>query len=177
VEIAQYLHNLGCEVLYEHKEGVFFDFATATENRSLSWKTFFEREHKDVTRGITHEDFIFDKFIVWLTPNIDRKKVSDYLEEEFQLILRRDSSSEFFEVVPKGHSKATAIRLVAERFNISEDNLYAIGDGENDLPMFEAVKHSIAIKGNENIYPYVDYVTDTLQNDGLAKALKHFELI
>ena len=132
---------------------------------------------KDVTKNITHENFIFDKFIVWLNPNDNRQEVIDFLKKDFELILRCERTGEFFEVVPKGFSKATAIEKVAEIFNITNDDLYAIGDGENDLSMLKAVKHSIAIKGNENIYPYVSYVTDTLYNDGLQKAMKHFNLI
>ncbi|MCC8068248.1 MAG: HAD family hydrolase [Ruminococcus sp.] len=177
IEIAKLLHNLGFEVLYEHKDGVFFDFSTATETRSLRWKKFFEYEHKDVTRDITHRDFIFDKFIVWLNPNDNRQELVDFLKHDFEPILRCESTGEFFEVVPKGFSKATAIDIVAKRFNISSNDLYTIGDGENDIPMLKAVKNSIAIKGNSAIYRYVSYVTDTLYNDGLSKAMEHFNLI
>lgn len=177
IEIAQFLRNLGFEVLYEHRNGVFFDFTTATDNRSLNWKKFFEREGKDVTRDITHKDFIFDKFIIWLNPNDNRQEVIDFLQNDFELILRCEHAGEFFEVVPRGFSKATAIELIAKKFNIQSDDLYAIGDGENDLPMLKAVKNSIAMKGNENIYPYVSYITDTLYNDGIKKAIEHFNLI
>lgn len=177
IEIAQYLNTLRYEVLYEHKDGVFFDFSTATENRSLNWKKFFEREGKDVTRDTTHKDFIFDKFIVWLNPNDNRQAIIDFLQKDFECILRCEKSGEFFEVIPKGFSKATAIREVARMFNIHDDDLYAIGDGENDLSMFRAVKNSIAMKGNEHIYPYVSYVTDTLYNDGIQKAMKRFNLL
>lgn len=177
IEIAQFLHGLGFEVLYEHKEGVFFDFSTATDGCSLNWKKFFESENKDVTRDITHKDFIFDKFIIWLSPNDRRQEVIDFLQNDYELILRCERTGEFFEVVPKGFSKATAIQIIAEKFNIKDNDLYAIGDGENDLSMFRAVKNSIAIKGNKNIYPYVAYVTDTLYNDGIQIAMKHFNLV
>lgn len=177
MDIAQYLHKLGFEVLYEHKDGVFFDFDTATKKRSLNWKIFFEREGKDVSRDIYHKDFIFDKFIVWLNPNDNRQDILNYINDDYTPILRCESSGEFFEVVPKGFTKATAIDVISKQFNISPNDLYAIGDGENDLPMLQAVKNSIAIKGNSNIYPYVAYVTDTLKNDGVQKAMQHYNLI
>jgi hypothetical protein len=177
IEIAKFLHDLHYETLYEHKEGVFFDFENATEERSLTWKKFFEREHKNVTRDYTDPCFIFDKFIVWLQPNNHRQDIVEFLQNDYELILRNESTGEFFEVIPRGFSKATAIQTVAEKFNISREDLYVVGDGENDLSMFKAVKNSIAIQGNKNIYPYVSYVTDTLYNDGIQKAMQHFNLI
>ncbi len=177
MDIANFLHDLNFETLYEHKEGVFFDFENATEERSLTWKKFFEREHKDVTRDFKDPNFIFDKFIVWLDSDDRTQKLADYISKDFEPILRSERSGKFFEVIPRGFSKATAIQTVAEKFNISKEDLYVVGDGENDLSMFKAVKNSIAIKGNENIYPYVSYVTDTLYNDGIQKAMQHFNLI
>jgi hypothetical protein len=176
-EVANTIHNLGYEVLYEHKDGVFFDFLTATAERSLKWKEFFERERKDVTKDITHKDFIFDKFIVWLDADKNVQKLVDFISVDFDTILRSESTGDFFEVVPKGYSKATAIQTIAEKFNIPREELYVVGDGENDIPMFKAVGNSIAMKGNSNVYPYVSYVTDTLYNDGIQKAMEHFNLI
>ena len=57
------------------------------------------------------------------------------------------------------------------------EKAYAIGDSMNDLPMLEAVPHSIAMGGAENIYPYVSYITTPIEQDGIANALRHFQLV
>ena len=43
-------------------------------------------------------------------------------------------------VAPCAH-KGNALRTVMEKFGITADEVAAFGDGENDLPMFEAVSH------------------------------------
>ena len=54
----------------------------------------------------------------------------------------------------------------------------AFGDGDNDLDMFEAVGLSVAM-GNAvpQLIAAADYITDDVEHDGIAKALKHFGLI
>ena len=177
LDIAYYLRSIGYEPLYERKDGVFFDFKLSTVGRSERLRKFFTLEGRDTSRGIEHPDFSFDKFICWIDDTPNREKLVEYLKPDFECIFRSDGSGKFFEVVPTGYSKATAIEVVAKQYNISYNDLYVIGDGENDVPMFKAVKNSIALKGNSNIYEYVSYVTDTIYNDGVKKAMEHFKLI
>ena len=54
----------------------------------------------------------------------------------------------------------------------------AFGDDVNDIPMFNSVKYSVCLgNGKEEAKKHAFYVTDTIENDGLYKALKHFELV
>ena len=82
------------------------------------------------------------------------------------------------ECVPKGFSKASAMQLLSEHLNISMDNTWAFGDSSNDLPMFEAAAHGIAMGDHSSVLePFSEMITDTVDNDGIAKALSHFGLI
>ena len=48
----------------------------------------------------------------------------------------------------------------------------------NDLEMMEVCGTGIAMgNGTDEIKQHADYVTDEADNDGIYKALKHFELI
>ena len=89
-----------------------------------------------------------------------------------------DRKGGFYEVIPKGHSKASGIQFLEDYFAIPHENTIAIGDSTNDLPMLEYASYSIAM-GNSlpDILPYVDYVTDTVENDGIYKAMQHLHLI
>ena len=80
-------------------------------------------------------------------------------------------------IVPLGVSKAIAIEKVLELLNIEKSAALAFGDEENDLEMFDAVGTSIAL-GNaiELLKAKATYITDTVDNDGIHKACKHFEL-
>lgn len=46
---------------------------------------------------------------------------------------------------PKGVSKASGVKLLAEYYGETLDNVFVIGNGNNDYPMFELVKNSVGI--------------------------------
>lgn len=63
-------------------------------------------------------------------------------------------------------------------FEISKDQAYAFGDGYNDQAMFKEAGHCIAM-GNavDVLKEKATYVTDTIENDGILKALYHEKVI
>ena len=89
-----------------------------------------------------------------------------------------DRQNGFFEVVPKGFSKASGIAYILEHMNIPMENAYVFGDSNNDLPMFQYVKHAVAMGVHSNVLePYAEFVTKTVEEDGIAFAMKHYGLI
>ena len=49
----------------------------------------------------------------------------------------------------------------------------AFGDGDNDIVMFEAVDYSIAMdNATDNLKKIASEVTDSADDDGIAKSLK-----
>ena len=81
------------------------------------------------------------------------------------------------EIVPKGISKASALRSLATKLGIAIEETMAIGDAYNDLPMLNAAGKSIAMG---NAFPEVKEVTDyetlTCEENGLAAAIYHYVL-
>ena len=81
------------------------------------------------------------------------------------------------EIVPKGISKASALRSLATKLGIAIEETMAIGDAYNDLPMLKAAGKSIAMG---NAFPEVKEVTDyetlTCEENGLAAAIYHYVL-
>ena len=65
-----------------------------------------------------------------------------------------------------------AVKAVCEYFGIEADEIITIGDGENDLSMFEQTPNSVAM---ENALPMIKkkarYVTASNDDDGVAKVL------
>jgi Cof subfamily protein (haloacid dehalogenase superfamily) len=49
------------------------------------------------------------------------------------------------EFMPVGVSKASALKIIAERFAIQPSEVIAFGDGDNDVPMFEWAGLSVAM--------------------------------
>lgn len=74
-----------------------------------------------------------------------------------------------------GFEKGSACVFLMEQLGIDPNNAYAFGDGENDIEMLSLIKHGIAM-GNaaEHIKSAASDVTDTVDNDGIAKAFKKY---
>ena len=99
----------------------------------------------------------------------------DQLEWYFDFILH---GNKFVEIVPKGHSKATGMYDVCNYYGIPIENTFAVGDSMNDMEMLKAAGCAIVMgDGSEEAKAVADYVTDTLENDGIEKALRHYNLI
>lgn len=77
-----------------------------------------------------------------------------------------------------GIDKAKAIHQLIDYMNISKENIYAFGDAEVDVPMFQCAGTSICVgSGREEAKKAATYVTEDVKDDGIAKALKHFGII
>ena len=97
------------------------------------------------------------------------------LEEEFTMI-PYDTGLIRMDVYCKGFTKGTACDYLYKKLGINYEDTYAFGDGHNDMQMLSLVKHGIAM-GNaiEELKKVASEVTDTVDNDGIAKAFeKHF---
>lgn len=84
----------------------------------------------------------------------------------------------FTDVVPKGSSKSVGIDRMLDHFGISLTETMAFGDGGNDIQMLGHVACGIAMgNAEEDVKKAAHYVTDTVDNEGIFKALKHFGVL
>ncbi|GAE34765.1 HAD family hydrolase [Halalkalibacter akibai] len=89
------------------------------------------------------------------------------------------SSLHNVEVMVANINKATGIKQILEKFNLTESEIMAIGDSDNDIPMLKFVHFSVAMKNApEHIKDLADDVTEfTCDEDGVYQYLrKHFIL-
>ena len=56
------------------------------------------------------------------------------------------------EISPENVNKANGIRQLLQHLHIAEDDVYVVGDSGNDVPMFEAFKHSFVMK---HAHPFI----------------------
>lgn len=100
------------------------------------------------------------------------------LTEKFPDLSFVRSSRTLLEVVLKGVSKASAVKILAEEYKVPLKDCIAFGDNYNDEEMLEEVGHPV-LMGNapaelkEKIG--LDHVTLDNNHDGIAEALAKFE--
>lgn len=89
------------------------------------------------------------------------------------------SSSKFnCEIMIKGSSKGEAVRMMAERYKIKQEEVMCIGDNENDLSMLQYAGCAVAMgNGTKEVKDIADYVTESNNNCGVAKAIEKLILI
>lgn len=84
----------------------------------------------------------------------------------------------FADVNLAGTSKATGLSAFADYYGMERTDIMACGDGGNDIPMLKAAGIGVAMgNASETVKASADFVTDTVENDGLCKALKHLGII
>lgn len=112
----------------------------------------------------------FDKFYCY-TP--DKEAITGFMEEFADRLEMVDRTKGFYEIMPKGFSKASAIVMMAQRLAISMDETVAIGDSNNDIPMIECAHIGIAMgNAGDDVKSIADYVTSDIREDGIANALR-----
>ncbi|WP_028546750.1 Cof-type HAD-IIB family hydrolase [Paenibacillus taiwanensis] len=83
-----------------------------------------------------------------------------------------------YNIEKKGNNKAKAIQKVLDYFNVSSDEAIAFGDGINDIEMLQTVRIGIAMgNAGDQLKEKADFITKTVDNDGIHYALKTLQVI
>ncbi|HSA06332.1 MAG TPA: Cof-type HAD-IIB family hydrolase [Candidatus Gastranaerophilales bacterium] len=124
------------------------------------------------------EDFFPTKILIMdsdadKTENLAREFKKKYSDE----LYITKSTDYFCEFVNKKCSKADGISFLAQKWNINQDEIMAIGDHENDIEMIEFAGLGVAMgNSHESVQKRADFITDTVDNDGAALAIEKFAL-
>lgn len=156
-------------VVSEHKIGVI-------GTNDLVSKLFYEHLNVPVIPSTTFEDAIKEE-IMQITPFFTA-------DEEKQLIKDIPNCQperwhpDFVDIVAKGNTKETGIQIIQKHFNLKREDTIAIGDGGNDLSMLKYAGIGIAMgNASDAVKAHADYITSSVDEDGVSNALKKFNLI
>lgn len=82
------------------------------------------------------------------------------------------------DILPPGGSKARGIEVLIERAGFEATDVYAFGDGLNDIEMLQYVHHSVAMGNAPDIVKQAArYVTKDVTEDGILHGLKMVGLL
>lgn len=173
-ELVKNIRECRLDGIIESKTATYYDdFIYGPEVRKI--KDEHVLKEGQIIKSFDDENIDCDKFVVWYNEKSNFEKFHNIYKNDFEFI-HRDIN--FYEIVPKGFSKASGIDFLINKLNIPYENTYAIGDSTNDLSMLQYVKNSIAM-GNSNpaLFDHVAYITTDIEDNGIYNALKHYSLI
>lgn len=84
---------------------------------------------------------------------------------------------DMLEIVPLGTSKGDGVKLLLDHLGVSEKEVMAIGDGENDVEMLRLASLGIALaNGSDKAKAAADVIGLTNDEDGVAEAIYKYAL-
>ncbi|MFJ8069433.1 HAD family hydrolase [Peribacillus sp. NPDC096447] len=94
--------------------------------------------------------------------------------KQYNAFTTASSTHHNVEVTVEGITKATGVQLLLKHFQLAPENILAVGDGENDLPLFKLAGHCVAMKNaTDLVKEQADEVTEySYREDGLYRFLK-----
>lgn len=82
------------------------------------------------------------------------------------------------DIVARGSGKAAGIAQFIEEQGLDRSEIMAFGDGENDIGMLKYAGIGVAMgNAGDAVKAAADYVTDSVDENGIENALKHFGLV
>ena len=105
----------------------------------------------------------------------DDLTLPENLSSTLRLVRWHEHSSD---VVPISGSKAAGVAKVVDHLGLKPENVMVFGDELNDLELFDYAGISVAMGiSHEKIKEKADYITKTLEEDGIFDALEGFGMV
>lgn len=107
-----------------------------------------------------------------------RKQEMKELARLFPQVIISSSICNNIEMNQAGATKGEALTFLCRFLDIDRKDSMAFGDSSNDRSMIQAAGIGVAMKNaEEELKAAADYITDTNDNFGVARALEHFALL
>ncbi len=111
-------------------------------------------------RNWSDPSFSISKFCVAVGADSDPAGFFETLRD-FEVI---DRGGGFYECVPMGHSKASAIEWILKQYGIALEDAWVFGDSMNDLSMFQYVPNAVVMgKHDAGLEPYATFTAKTVE--------------
>ena len=128
-------------------------------------------EEKDLSTMVDDQVFQLNLFV-------DKEKDEKIMKEALTSSESSRWHLAFSDVNVKGIDKSVGIDDFLKYYNIDISETMAFGDGGNDIQMLKHVSIGIAMgNARDDVKAIADYVTTSVDDDGVANALRHFKLI
>ena len=182
--LLEYMHKNDIDAIFETTKGLVGNQKTydhlermiQKHCRHLSPELFAKHGLVQVQHNLKVTDAILEypvNKISFLESDISYQEIYDAQHRQFDLVPATFApfGKESGEISEKTITKATGMKSILNYFDRSAEDAIAIGDGFNDLCMFEVAKTSVAM-GNApiEVQKKADRITTSLDNNGIYNA-------
>ena len=104
-----------------------------------------------------------------------QRQIAAFLPQSLTVVQTADF---YLEVIPGTINKGQGIRDICRTLGIAPAEVMAFGDAANDIPMLREAGMGVAMgNATAETKAAADYITESNDQDGIAAALRHFEVI
>lgn len=182
--LLEYMHKNDIDAIFETTKGLVgnqktydhLDRMIQKQCKHLSPELFAKHGLVQVQHNLKVTDAILEypvNKISFLESDISYQEIYNALHRQFDLVPATFApfGKESGEISEKTITKATGMKSILNYFDRSAEDAIAIGDGFNDLCMFEVAKTSVAM-GNApiEVQKKADRITTSLDNNGIYNA-------
>lgn len=184
--VLEHLKNFKARPMFDKDEYMYvndvFDNTITYKGKSFNVMQYESRgnnyilcEKRDLAAFV---DFEINKILTFGDPDYLQAHYKEMMEPFKDRLNCMFTSDFYFEYTAKGVDKAKALDSVLIPMGYKKEEMMAFGDAQNDKSMVEYVGLGVAMgNASDELKAVANEITDTNNNDGIAKAImKHIEL-
>ena len=119
------------------------------------------------------EDRYFGRFLILGSKSSIRKVLNNIPKELKENYYAVQTAPFLIEVMNKNANKGYAVRQLAKRLDIKADEIMAIGNEKNDIPMLEQTGFPVAMANSvEELKKHAKFITKSNLNSGVGYAIE-----
>lgn len=171
LKVAQYTEKLNVTCAF-----IGIDHIKLVHPTKIQQTIYYDYLNFDPVPEASMQEALSDE-IFQLTPFISPEQEEELMPQLPDCIAGRWHPT-FTDITRKGCDKANGVRKFAEYLGITPQEIMCVGDGGNDLSMIQYAGIGVAMENApEPVKEAATYVTALVDDDGIANALKHFNII
>jgi len=134
---------------------------------------FVIMEDDELLEKLRKDDF----YVAYIFTKSGVTKEEVFTDKVFESATIHKASLNSFNLTSGDTSKGTGVQHLAELWDIPREAILAIGNDENDIPMFEAAGIGVAVaNASPEVIEAADWVAPDVRHGGAAEAIRRFAL-
>lgn len=142
LDIMYLAKEIGNVVSYVSNDGYY-------RHRVIVDETLGEKRYPGLKPDLSEEELMASEkhaqFVISMATKKEALQLAEKINYYFSYMVVAYANKYVVDIVPKGISKATGLDYLCEQIQVSKEDVYTIGDADNDIPLMEYGIHGACI--------------------------------